>query len=196
DLVNNVIYDWGTQSANGNPRSLNIVNNWYRWGPMGMSRAMFKPQTVIADPVLYPDAVYLSGNVADGFTPTTLTGSKYATSLRCGELSVPADSADAAWSTVMAGVGATMPVRDEVDQRVVDEVLTRTGGFFNGDGLAPPNPYWPALATGLAPVDTDVDGMPDAWELASFASLDRDGRGDFDGGGYTDLEAYMNVLAP
>jgi hypothetical protein len=32
DLVNNVIYDWGAQAVTGNPRGLNVVNNWYRWG--------------------------------------------------------------------------------------------------------------------------------------------------------------------
>ena len=196
DLVNNVLYDWGTQAAAGNPRSLNIVNNWYRWGPMGSSRAMFKAQTVAADPVIYPDAVYLSGNVADGFAPTTLSGSSYAATLRCGGLSVPADSADTAWSRVMDEVGATQPVRDEVDQRVLDEVLTRSGGFFNGDGLAVPNPYWPALAGGAPRLDADLDGMSDDWELASFGGLDRDGRGDIDGDGYTDLEQYLNLLAP
>ena len=32
DLVNNVIYNWGQHAGTGNPRSANIVNNWFRMG--------------------------------------------------------------------------------------------------------------------------------------------------------------------
>ena len=44
--------------------------------------------------------------------------------------------------------------------------------------------------------DTDGDGMPDAWELARFGTLDRDGHGDFDGDGIADLDEYLNGLDP
>jgi hypothetical protein len=155
---------------------------------------MFKSQSFDADPVIYPDAVFMSGNVADGFAPSSLSGSVYATSVRCSALSVPADGTDAAFSAVIDGVGATLPVRDEVDRRIVDEVLTRGGGYFNGDGQPSPNPYWPAPSTGSAPVDVDLDGMPDTWELTTFGDLGRDGRGDADGDGYTDLEEYLNAI--
>ena len=42
--------------------------------------------------------------------------------------------------------------------------------------------------------DTDKDGMPDVWEVATFGDLMRNGTGDFDGDGYTDLEAYLNLV--
>ncbi|TWI65541.1 chitobiase/beta-hexosaminidase-like protein [Desulfobotulus alkaliphilus] len=45
-------------------------------------------------------------------------------------------------------------------------------------------------------VDTDKDGMPDAWELEHFGTLDRDGRGDFDGDGISDLDEYLNGFDP
>lgn len=44
------------------------------------------------------------------------------------------------------------------------------------------NPVW----------DTDGDGMDDNWEIANFGSLDRDGTGDFDGDGVSDLDEYLN----
>ncbi len=44
------------------------------------------------------------------------------------------------------------------------------------------NPIW----------DTDGDGMDDNWEIANFGSLDRDGTGDFDGDGVSDLDEYLN----
>ena len=39
-----------------------------------------------------------------------------------------------------------------------------------------------------------IDGMPDAWEAAAFGDVGRDGRGDADGDGYTDLEEYLNAI--
>ncbi len=44
--------------------------------------------------------------------------------------------------------------------------------------------------------DSDNDGMPDAWELAHFGTLDRDGRGDFDGDGISDLDEYLRNSDP
>ncbi|WP_428623320.1 putative Ig domain-containing protein [Sedimenticola sp.] len=48
------------------------------------------------------------------------------------------------------------------------------------------NPLW----------DTDGDGMADAWELAHFGNLDRDGTGDFDGDGTSDLQEYLDGSDP
>ncbi len=39
--------------------------------------------------------------------------------------------------------------------------------------------------------DTDGDGMDDDWELAHFGTLDRDGTGDFDGDGISDLDEFL-----
>jgi len=57
---------------------------------------------------------------------------------------------------------------------------------------------WVELKSGAAPADADDDGMPDVWEKqkglnpadASDASADRNGDG------YTNLEEYLNELAP
>ena len=39
--------------------------------------------------------------------------------------------------------------------------------------------------------DSDCDGMDDAWELQYFGTLDRDGNGDFDGDGISDLDEFL-----
>jgi len=196
DLVGNVIYNWGKQAVVGNPRSLNIVANWFRSGPALATRVLFKTQTVTADPVVYPDAVYLNGNVADGFVPTSASGAQYSASIRCGSLSAAPDAGAGLLDEVLGTVGATLPGRDEVDHRIIDEVQSRTGALFNGADYAPPNPYWPDPALGVAAVDLDLDGMPDSWELASFGDTTRDGRADNDADGYTDLEEYLNATTP
>jgi hypothetical protein len=48
---------------------------------------------------------------------------------------------------------------------------------------------------GLA-LDSDNDGISDAWELQYFGSLARDGTGDYDGDGVTDLNEYLGGTDP
>jgi hypothetical protein len=45
-------------------------------------------------------------------------------------------------------------------------------------------------------VDADNDGMDDPWELDHFGTLARDGTGDYDGDGATDLAEYLTGTEP
>jgi hypothetical protein len=44
--------------------------------------------------------------------------------------------------------------------------------------------------------DSDHDGMDDDWEVAYFGDLSRDGSGDFDGDGHTDLQEFLAGTDP
>ena len=44
--------------------------------------------------------------------------------------------------------------------------------------------------------DTDGDGMDDAWEMQNFGTLDRDGTGDLNGNGISDLQEFLNGTDP
>lgn len=44
--------------------------------------------------------------------------------------------------------------------------------------------------------DTDGDGLPDAWEMLYFGTLARDGTGDFDSDGMTDLQEHRAGTSP
>ena len=48
----------------------------------------------------------------------------------------------------------------------------------------------------LGGADTDGDGMDDDWEVAYFGDLSRDGSGDFDGDGVTDLQEFRAGTDP
>jgi Chitobiase/beta-hexosaminidase C-terminal domain len=45
-------------------------------------------------------------------------------------------------------------------------------------------------------LDSDNDGMADEWELLHFETLERDGSGDFDGDGISDLQEFLNGTNP
>jgi hypothetical protein len=82
-------------------------------------------------------------------------------------------SAQAAYTAVLAGAGCVLPARDAIDQRIMQEVQNRTGsiidvqgGFQHGTPYSTSQVAWPVLNCGAAPTDTDHDGMPDAWETS------------------------------
>lgn len=71
---------------------------------------------------------------------------------------------------VLAYGGASLPVRDEVDQYLVDEVMSygtlgSTGGIATEKSL--PHKGTGTLYGGYKPLDTDGDGIPDEWEIAN-----------------------------
>ncbi|MDY6974073.1 MAG: hypothetical protein SV775_17430 [Thermodesulfobacteriota bacterium] len=53
-----------------------------------------------------------------------------------------------------------------------------------------------AIITVCSIDDTDGDNMLDAWEMEHFGTLDRDGTGDFDGDGISDLDEFLNGTDP
>ena len=144
DLVNNVVYNWGQWAVSGNPRAMNIVNNWFRTGPETTVLKAYAWQQQADLPNPFPGSVYHAGNAADGFTyAVDAPGGVLRSTAACGGLSVNAESAQAAYNTVIGAAGATLPSRDAVDQRVIGNVLNRSGSFVNGGGQAAPNPYYP-----------------------------------------------------
>ena len=62
DLVNNVIYNWGTHAATGNPHSANLVGNWFRRGPRIATHDWWLPQHSSVAPHLFHTSVFTRGN--------------------------------------------------------------------------------------------------------------------------------------
>ncbi len=58
--------------------------------------------------------------------------------------------------------GCTCPARDEVDWRLLDDLLKRRVRWVDHPDEVG---GWPALKSGEPPPDQDQDGMSDAWEL-------------------------------
>lgn len=74
--------------------------------------------------------------------------------------------------------------------------------FMNGTNLlgasliTSTNTNWKVGGTGDSKMDSDSDGMADLWERNYFGTLNRDGSGDYDGDGITDLQEYQNGTNP
>jgi len=103
---------------------------------------------------------------------------------------VEAVPAEAALERVLASAGATAPRRDALDQKVVEDVIKRTGRVIDDPAEVG---GWPLLRSGPVPADSDGDGMPDAWEAAHGSDPSTfDAWQDADGNGWADLEDYLN----
>jgi hypothetical protein len=108
-------------------------------------------------------------------------------------------TAEVAYERVLESVGASFR-RDAVDTRVINECRTGTytyrGDSYNGIIDSENNVGgWPDLASLPAPLDTDSDGMPDAWELANGLNPNvSNPNGNDVSAKYTNLEVYLNSL--
>lgn len=107
---------------------------------------------------------------------------------------VTTSSPEQAKTDVLAHAGASFPKRDIIDTRIVNDVRNGTGQsimFTN----AQPEGGWPALNSSVAPLDSDKDGMPDAWEFTNGLNMNNPSDGsNYTASGYTNLEIYLNEL--
>nr|WP_105432690.1 MULTISPECIES: pectate lyase [Neorhizobium] len=100
-----------------------------------------------------------------------------------------------AYDDVLQNAGATIPQRDVVDQRIVEQVRNRSGQLIKTDPREVGG--WPDLAAGIPYDDRDMDGISDKWELENL--LDpadtEDGQQDMDDDGWTNLEEFLHYMA-
>jgi hypothetical protein len=220
DYRNNVLYNWGFNSAYGADQGgFNIVNNYYKAGPA--TRKEIRNRIVAPDTRPNSDLtgkLYITGNYVDGFPEVTadnwkggvqphrLTLDVYRSDKEFAAPYVKTVSAQEAYENVLRTVGCVLPKRDALDARIIEEVRSGTaryGKSFEGGGNGIIDSQtdvggWPELKGGPAPVDSDHDGMPDEWEKRY--SLDpkdaSDGAKDADGDGYTNVEEYLNGTNP
>jgi len=133
---------------------------------------------------------------------------------------VKTHTAREAYTNVLANVGANFPKSDVIDLHLIQDVRNGTAEFMGTKGptygdrpgpnyagiideptddksaLGSPNFPWPDYQTYNVPVDSDHDGIPDAWETAHGLNPNdpADATQDLNGDGYTNLEKYLNSL--
>jgi len=216
----------GTSYGSEGGGSYNMVNNYYKYGPASdddMDKEMLFVNAAKAEynwlelegahGVFYVDGNYIAAN--EGYTADNWSGAvAWEKSLTLEQVksevefdkgTVTTDDAETAYQKVLEHAGASL-YRDTVDRRAVHDTRTGTATVMDG-GNGSTNGYidtqeavggWPVLNSLPAPDDTDDDGMPDAWELARGLDPDdpMDGNGDRDHDLYTNIEEYINSLAP
>ena len=204
DVRNNVMYDYGEicSGLTQGVLKVNYVGNYIRPGPSSKATT---PIHVGGPSQL---SFYIRDNVFEGHDSFTVDNSTFFDPVMINgkrQLEIVPQPFDAplvqtssardAYTAVLASVGASLPRRDSVDARIINEVKSGTGSIIDSQEQVG---SWPELKSTTPPVDTDEDGMPDAWERKFGLNPHdaSDGSKDKDGDGYTNLEEYLNNTNP
>ncbi|WP_207535211.1 polysaccharide lyase [Desertivirga arenae] len=244
-FVNNVVFNWWNRSADGgdNNSLFNFINNYYKPGPITpldkpIGHRILKPESGrSADKSTLFGRVYASGNIVDGNERVTRNNwdggiqigdmadaGRYTDSIKANKpfpiaklAIIPAQDA---YSYVLSNVGATLPKRDPVDERIIREV--KTGKIEYSDNAKPPvgaefikrrlpaDSYKQGIISDISQVggypeykgtaykDTDNDGIPDSWEMKHGLNPKNaaDAVADRNKDGYTNIEEYLNSVVP
>lgn len=221
DFRNNVIYNWGDNSSYGGEAAgkYNIVGNYFKYGPATKSTIKSKiTQVDIDESTAYGQrfgTYYISDNFVFGNTSVTQDnwngGVTYASGVdkaacKASEpfayFPITQHSAETAFEKVLNYAGTSLS-RDEVDSRIVTETRNGTatykGSVSGKSGIIDTQNDvggWPIYNSTPAPLDSDGDGIPDAWEIANGLNpnLASDGNLTTLDGNYTNLEVYLNEL--
>lgn len=244
NLVNNVIFNWWNRSVDGgdNTSLYNIINNYYKPGPV----TGYNISKEICYRILKPEhgrsketqdkwgKAYVCGNFVEGYPEVSADNwnggvqpkgmgdnAKIRSLLKADapfKYKEPKNvmTAHEAYEYVLANVGATLPKRDAVDEKVIRSV--RTGKFdytkkakpFTSPYVKrrlPADSYKMGIIThpdqmgglpeykGTPRVDSDRDGMPDDWEKAhGLNPNDASDATKLAESGYMNIELYINDL--
>ncbi len=240
NFANNVVFNWVHRSIDGGDyrAQFNIINNYFQPGPA-------TPKNNVGHRILKPESgrsklkekfygrAYVNGNIMEGYPAITKNNwdggvqieeeenaGEYTANIKWPKpLPMPQMTiigAVDAKKYVLANAGATLPVRDAVDKRIVEQV--RTGKIVVSDKVVAPttqfkhrrlplDSYKIGIITDISQVggypdykgnpykDSDNDGIPDAWEAAhGLNAHDAGDAAKITKSGYSNIEIYLSSV--
>lgn len=218
-LVNNVAYNVQAVAtsigANSTPLEVNIVGNYYKRysdAPCKLFGGANVNNIYTTD-----SSVYLKGNVSPG-DPNYRPDNTYPEDAICDHRqgppyitivntpfnypALPSETdAFTAYNQVRNQAGATIPARDDVDTRIVNDVTNGTGNYITDPSQV--GGFLTFTTVDRPPgYDSDYDGIPNQWELDCSSALgglsptnSSDGAQIVSSTGYSKLEHFLNELA-
>lgn len=191
DWINNVTYDWTIGFILGDSTTpaqwkANVIGNYFICPPGNLRSVALEKARL--DRHGNPNfTLYLANNLFDNNGNTLLDGTDRGYAIASGQyriapepivvpgpqVPVSADPPLTAYKKIVSAAGplrqnalSGIPLRDEVDTILIENLVqwrrmrvsheNQTGASHNG---------WGSLNSAPAPLDSDLDGMPDYWEI-------------------------------
>ena len=250
-FVNNVLFNWVHRTVDGGDQNscFNVISNYFKPGPATPANTpiayrILKPESERSKTVVdHFGKAYVAGNIVEGNAGVTADNwaggiqpdvkahplDRVLTEIRTNapfpHAPLPMHTAEEAYATVLAEVGATLPKRDPVDARVInmvrtgqvttqaaaEPVLATTRVGFSKETIAEITALVgkgiicdPAQVGGYPEYrgqpykDSDGDGLPDDWEKENGLNPQdpSDAVKDSDGDGYSNIEEFINGANP
>ncbi len=188
--------------------NVNIRDNYYKFGPSTRDNVdhvrsrVFEATndgTVTYNGEVLKSNVYVENNYVYGDEETTKNNWNHNDTVKnqanvnrlekpvdMGEFEIPAQSAEDAYNDVLENAGATLPKRDSIDARIIDDVKNGTGRIINQEEEQ-------GGFTGITS-ETRKFEIPTEWKaennMGSAEETDIVPSGEYKG--YTWIEAYVN----
>src|SRR6185312_6694591 len=250
-FANNVLFNWVHRTVDGGDQNseFNIINNYFKPGPATpkgeeISYRLLKPESERNKNVVDNfGKAYVNGNIVEGYPKVTADNwaGGVQPEVRSNKLDVilakirvdepfahaplPIQQADQVFDTVLNNVGATLPKRDAVDERVINMVrtgkVTAKAGPNIHDELSHAGYSEQAIADQIRLIplgiitnpsqvggypeskgkpieDLGTDGIPLSWKKKYKLDVKDTSlaQKDLQGDGYTVIEKYLYGLDP
>lgn len=218
DYRNNVIYNWGGNNIYaGEGGNYNIINNYFKYGPNTSKNVKYRIVNPGRNEEIGFGKWYVNGNYVDEANDVSKNnwlgihmGNEGTEQDKRNTIidkphdawPVPTQTAEEAYEAVVKFAGSSFK-RDTLDERIINDVINRTGRFIDVQGGFPHgSPFeitiqaWPFLKTLTPLADNDRDGMADDWEVenklnpADASDAVKFSVHNF----YTNIEVYINSL--
>lgn len=199
EVYNNVVYNWKNKACYGGEEGWWIFcNNYFLPGPDTKDDDEFLEASVYKKPSATTGHYHIVGNVVEGnqqINNDNWQGVKIKGGATQEDITMAApkkmfgEPAEAAFRSVVGKQGVGAWPLDKVDQRVLKDVLSRSGKIINSQQEVG---GWPNLKQGKVAKDSDGDGVPDRWEQRN--GMDKNNPADgaiLRADGYSNLEHYL-----
>ncbi|WP_170863166.1 PKD domain-containing protein [Pseudozobellia thermophila] len=198
EQINNIVYGfkWATSGTDG--MSFNVIANTYKLSNDFQTSTNYPitltppaPESASTNKIETTHA-YLKDNIMDSRLKNMYRAElePYLFSYPKNKSSYIATSASQLDSKLLSHVGASVPKRDAVDNRLINHYKNMSGTLKNSGSF-------PSISSGAAYKDSDKDGMADDWEKTHGLDPNdkKDGNKDRNNDGYTNLEDFLYYLA-